>query len=455
MRRYTVHLLILCCAGGLAQTQLNLARESKNSNFSQFPETRTLKTGTVLPSTCNQGDVFFNTAAPQGQNVYGCATLNTWSLEGGAGAGLTSQLLDFALSNTSSTVLTIGANCSASTPCNYTDNNVLALSLTAPCSVTLGGTNSSGTVYVYISQSGALTIGQNSAATLTPSGTCTVATGITSFPDGSMPIGIPTFTNNVWSSVTAAVDRRGFLNGNVMTPGTGIVTMLNGATGVKTVSTDSTVIPQYTTGSGAPSGNCVAGRDFYTDTANGNLWFCKTTNTWAQANGGGSVTNGVYVLASTHSNASTSLNGSTSGTRVSITGSTVTIPANALGANGCIRLTFTLKPGGSTAKDYDLNWGGTQVNFQFGQAATGTIQMAMAYVCNANNTASQNIQFNNYYWASVGSQGSANPEPTTVTSINTTASQTLKLTAAAQGATGGASDSVTLIDYMVEILPHS
>jgi hypothetical protein len=44
---------------------------------------RPVKTGTVLPSTCTVGDLFFNTAAPAGANLFGCAATNTWTVEGG------------------------------------------------------------------------------------------------------------------------------------------------------------------------------------------------------------------------------------------------------------------------------------------------------------------------------------------------------------------------------------
>lgn len=42
-----------------------------------------IKTGPVLPATCSAGDMFFNTTAPAGANLYGCAASNTWTVEGG------------------------------------------------------------------------------------------------------------------------------------------------------------------------------------------------------------------------------------------------------------------------------------------------------------------------------------------------------------------------------------
>ena len=72
----------------LAQTQVDLATQSKSVNFSNAPFTRPVKTGTTQPPTCTAGDLFFNLAAPAGQNLYACASTNTWTLEsGGAGGG--------------------------------------------------------------------------------------------------------------------------------------------------------------------------------------------------------------------------------------------------------------------------------------------------------------------------------------------------------------------------------
>lgn len=42
-----------------------------------------IKTGTVLPSTCTAGDLFFKTDATPGSNLFGCSAANTWVVEGG------------------------------------------------------------------------------------------------------------------------------------------------------------------------------------------------------------------------------------------------------------------------------------------------------------------------------------------------------------------------------------
>ncbi len=74
--------VVLC-----GQTQVDLRTQSKTVDFTQAPETRPLKTGTVIPATCAVGDLYFLTTAVAGANVYGCVAVNTWSLQSGGGGG--------------------------------------------------------------------------------------------------------------------------------------------------------------------------------------------------------------------------------------------------------------------------------------------------------------------------------------------------------------------------------
>jgi len=72
-----------------AQTLVDLRTQSKSVDFGDASSTRSIKVGTVLPATCATGELFFNTAANAGANVYGCSSTNTWSLQtagGNAGA---------------------------------------------------------------------------------------------------------------------------------------------------------------------------------------------------------------------------------------------------------------------------------------------------------------------------------------------------------------------------------
>jgi hypothetical protein len=71
-------------------TQINLATQGKNIDFTAAPFTRPLKTGTGLPANCSPGDVFFKIDAVAGQNFYACTAVNTWvaqTTSGPAGLG--------------------------------------------------------------------------------------------------------------------------------------------------------------------------------------------------------------------------------------------------------------------------------------------------------------------------------------------------------------------------------
>jgi len=263
------------------QTQVDLATQSKNVDFSGAISTKPAKAGAAIPPSCSPGEMFFKTSAPAGQNLYGCTSTNTWSQIGSG--GMASQVCDFAASNTSASVQTLGAGRSSATPCQIRTGATL-FTMTAPATLTLSGVSASGTVFWYLSPSQVLTAGHNSTATLTCSAGCTIATGITSFPPDATPLWQTTFAANVWDAINpATMDRRAFLSRNVIAPGSGVSSASDPTTGIQTLSTDPTIVPRYFTGSGAPTGNCTAGRDLYTDTSGVHLYFCSSTNTWTQA----------------------------------------------------------------------------------------------------------------------------------------------------------------------------
>ena len=272
-----------------AQTQIDLAAQSKHVDFSGVSSTKPTKVATAIPAVCSIGEMFFDTNAPAGQNLYGCTATNTWSQLGGSGggAGMASQLLDFNVNNTSGTVQTLGALCSSTTPCQIRTGTAL-FTMIAPVTATIGGSGANGTVFWYLAAAQVLTAGHNSAATLTCSAGCSVVTGITSFPPDSVPLWQTTFTANVWDVITPpTMDRRAIFSRDVIAAGSGISSAFDPTTGIQTVSTDPTLTPRYFSGSGAPAIGCTAGRDFYTDKTNLHLYFCDAVNTWKQADVGG------------------------------------------------------------------------------------------------------------------------------------------------------------------------
>jgi hypothetical protein len=93
-----------------------------------------------------------------------------------------------------------------------------------------------------------------------------------------------TIAANAWNAIAETMDKRHVYLAYAPAAGSGITITNNAATGVDTYATDSTQVPRYFTGSGVPASSCTAGRDFYTDTTNLNLYFCDAANTWKQAN---------------------------------------------------------------------------------------------------------------------------------------------------------------------------
>lgn len=118
--------------------------------------------------------------------------------------------------------------------------------------------------------------------TYTPT-SMTVVTGTTD-PRYSIPLGTITITAG---SIGAAVEARAAQQGGIIPiAGTNLTAASTNGGRSETLAVDTTIVPEYSTGSGAPASSCTAGRDFYTDTTNFHLYFCKATNTWLQADGG-------------------------------------------------------------------------------------------------------------------------------------------------------------------------
>jgi len=89
------------------QTELNLATQSKNADFSGFPFTRTVTVGTAVPATCQIGQLFFETTAPSGQNLFGCTGVNVWAQLGGSNNYLTGLTGDVAASGSGTVSATL------------------------------------------------------------------------------------------------------------------------------------------------------------------------------------------------------------------------------------------------------------------------------------------------------------------------------------------------------------
>ena len=75
----------------LGQTKVDLKSQSKRVDFSG-QATTPFETGAVLPATCTAGQMFFNTAAPSGRNMFGCVSANIWLEQTGTGGAPSIQI---------------------------------------------------------------------------------------------------------------------------------------------------------------------------------------------------------------------------------------------------------------------------------------------------------------------------------------------------------------------------
>lgn len=231
----------------------------------------------------------------------------------------------------------------------------------------------------------------------------------------------------------------------------------------------------YDQGASDP-GTCAVGELFVNTTSGAVLKICSATNTWTAVSGGGGSlsvttkgdlqtydtaaarlpvgTDGQAIVAD--STAGTGLKWQTrgrlatigaqsaqaltGGTDVDFAGATFTIPANVMGANGCVRVVSSWAATGST-KTTKWSWGGTTWNAINGVAQVGPNHSTIL-ICNLGATNSQSVLITTW-------NGSAGVTPTASTaSIDTTSAVVLKMLA-----NGTSSDTVTLKAMMYEVLP--
>ncbi|MGH9663556.1 MAG: hypothetical protein ACRD9L_03925, partial [Bryobacteraceae bacterium] len=208
-----------------------------------------------------------------GQNLYACTAQNIWSLQaGGAGGAASSdQLKDFLVTSTGS-VLTIGANCSTTNPCNVGfGNNTYSIGGSATATLSSG----TGVAYIYVSSAGALTVGH--AMTLTCSSGCVAQSGVTAFPINSIPLFTWTASGGSWNA-NGGLDRRAFLSTKTFTTGIGLIGADVGGQAV--LSIDTSLVGLQTTAPAASSSTCTAGT-WAKDASY--FYVCVSANSWRRA----------------------------------------------------------------------------------------------------------------------------------------------------------------------------
>ena len=219
-------------------------------------------TGTASPSLIPGTNVTITGSWPN-------QTISSSGGGGGGGASTTSQLTDFRAVRNSSTNLLIGSSCSTATPCNARIGGI-AYSFTTPGSANIS--SGTGTLYVYISSSGTLTVGNNIGATCVS--TCTAANGVSAFP----PDGIPLFTWTVTNGTldpNGGTDFRSFLSASSVLAGVGLISTLSG--GIPTLSIDTTAVMLQAAVPATSTTACSQGQ-WATDGTN--FYLCVSASTW-------------------------------------------------------------------------------------------------------------------------------------------------------------------------------
>jgi hypothetical protein len=234
IRKHILKLLLLSTAAALArgQTQIDLQHQARGIDFTAASYTKPLQLGTSLPATCMIGQAFMMTGGAAGSNLYFCLSNNEWTLEGGSGSSGPATGLSTLSSSTSGPILTIGALCSISLPCNVRFGATV-YAITSPATATL--TAGTGTAYVYVSSSGVLTVGHN--LTLSCASVCTAASGVTAFPNDSTPLAIWTANAGTW---TNGVDVRSAFGRDDVYASTGLISVQS--QGLSTLSVDFSVV---------------------------------------------------------------------------------------------------------------------------------------------------------------------------------------------------------------------
>lgn len=155
-------LVILFAFESRAQTQVDLAKQTKNVDFSTAATTKPAKTGAFLPAACATGEYFFLTTAPAGRNTYACTATNTWTVQGSGATsvfGRTGAVVkaegDYNLADlgdvsgvkgNTATVQLFGGGATAASDCAMFDAAGNLVSAGAPCGTGSGGGGGSLTV---------------------------------------------------------------------------------------------------------------------------------------------------------------------------------------------------------------------------------------------------------------------------------------------------------------------
>jgi hypothetical protein len=61
------------------QTRISLQQQSRQPNLSSLGATMPVQIGTILPTVCTEGELFYKSNEPAGTNLFSCGVSNTWT----------------------------------------------------------------------------------------------------------------------------------------------------------------------------------------------------------------------------------------------------------------------------------------------------------------------------------------------------------------------------------------
>jgi len=251
-----------------AQTRIDLPTQAKRIDFAQASSTRPVKTDTTLPALCSVGELFFESDAEAGSNLYGCTSTNVWTSLGAPFSGMVTTLGDLRVRRESATLITIGGECSTANRCNVRHNDTVFTFVDEARVTSPSGT---GTVWIGVTETGTRTAWHDLPA-LTCSGLTCVA-GMLAMPPDVTPISRCTVSTGSFD-LDGCSDLRAIFGRDVVKAG-------NGLTRSGDTLSLSVAIPVFNAGITAPPPTCTTGEKYLRADTN-QSFECSSTDTWVE-----------------------------------------------------------------------------------------------------------------------------------------------------------------------------